>query len=85
MDATGTTPDGKNFSGITGLRPLVAAAPAELARGFVRHLFTYSTGEPASPLDEPVVDAIVNAVSGEGFGVRSLVHGVVQSEVFRSK
>lgn len=85
VDATGTTPDGQNFSGIAGLRLLVAAAPAELARGFVRHLLTYSTGEPASPLDEPAVAAIVKAASGEGFGVRSLVHGVVQSEVFRSK
>jgi mono/diheme cytochrome c family protein len=85
VDASGILGGGKTFANIEGLRKLLAADPVPLARGFVRHLLTYSTGEPAAPLDEPAVEAIVSAASRESYGVRSLVHALVQSEIFRSK
>jgi mono/diheme cytochrome c family protein len=85
VDSTGTIPSGESFSDIKGLRQLMAGNPELLAKGFVRHLLTYSTGEPASPLDEPVVEAIVREAAKSKHGVRSLIHGVVQSEIFRSK
>jgi hypothetical protein len=85
VDSTGTTPSGESFDDINGLRQLLAQKPELLAKGFVRHLLTYSTGEPASPLDEPVVETVVRESAKDNYGVRSLIHGVVQSELFRSK
>jgi hypothetical protein len=46
---------------------------------------TYSTGAPAGGLDRPEIDRIVAAAGGEGYGLRSLVHALVQSRTFRSK
>jgi hypothetical protein len=85
VDPSGATPRGEQFEDIRSLRGVVARDPAGLAKGFVRHLVTYSTGEPASPLDEAAVEAIVRHAASSQYGVRSLVHAVVQSELFRSK
>jgi hypothetical protein len=85
VDCSGATPDGKTFGGIDELRRMVAANPAQLARGIVRHLLTYATGEPATALDDPAITAIVQEGAKDNYGVRTLVHGVVQSELFRSK
>jgi mono/diheme cytochrome c family protein len=85
VDPTGKTPDGRAFADIRELRGMLAADPAGLARGVVRHLMTYSTGAPAGGLDRPEIDRIVAAAGGEGYGLRSLVHALVQSRTFRSK
>lgn len=84
VDSSGKTPDGKPFAGIVELRKLLAAKPEQLARGLARHLVTYATGAPATSLDQAAIDALVKSVGGE-YGLRSLVHGVVQSEMFRWK
>jgi hypothetical protein len=85
VDAAGVTPDGKKFAGIGELRALLGADPAQLAHGVTRHLLTYATGAAATPVDDPAIDAIVKSTAASGYGLRSLVHAVVQSDVFRSK
>ena len=50
-----------------------------------RHLIIYSTGAPTAFYDQRAIDAIVRGSTPENHGLRSLVHGVVQSELFRSK
>ena len=87
VDCTGTTPDGKDFADVRELRAILARNPEQLARGVVRHLLTYATGEPATPIDRPAIEAIVRSAAKEQprFGLRSLIHSVVQSEVFRWK
>jgi cytochrome c553 len=85
VDATGTTPDGKKFSDIRDLRAMLAADPAQLARGVTRHLLTYATGAAATPVDDPAIEAIVKSAAASDYGLRSLVHAVVESDAFRSK
>ena len=85
VDCSGTTPDGKPFTSIQELRQLLAQKPDQLARGVTRHLLTYATGEPATPIDQPAIEAIVKDAAKDQYGLRSLVHGVIQSELFRTK
>jgi len=85
VDCSGKTPAGQPFAGIAELRQMLAKNPEQLARGVTRHLITYATGAPPTRIDEPAIAAIVqNAAPGE-YGLRSLVHAVVQSELFRRK
>lgn len=84
VDCSGKTPEGTTFSGITELRKLLADKPEALARGLTRHLVTYATGAPVTPLDHPAIDALVADVGGD-YGMRSLIHAVVQSGLFRHK
>ena len=85
VDCSGKTPTGQTFADIRELRKAVAQNPAQLARGVTRHLVTYATGAPATRLDQPAIESIVTATAKNNHGLRSLVHGVVQSELFRSK
>ncbi len=85
VDCSGVTPEGKAFANVRELRQMLAGKPEQLARGVTRHLITYATGEPATQLDQRTIAAIVKGASGDDYGLRSLVHGVVQSELFRSK
>ncbi len=85
VDCTGTTPDGAAFNGVRELRQLLARKPELLARGVMRHLVTYATGVPSGRLDEPAIEAIVAKSALDDYGLRSLIHNVVQSELFRNK
>ena len=60
--------------------------PAELlARSLVRKLATFATGASVEVGDELVVDAILKKSQPSGFGLRTLIHEVVQSELFTWK
>jgi mono/diheme cytochrome c family protein len=85
VDTTGVAPDGAAFTGVKQLREMLAKNPDQLARGVTRHLLTYATGQPATPLDQPAIEAIVKSAASDDYGLRSLVHGVVQSQAFQKK
>ena len=85
VDCTGTMPDGHPFADVDGLRDLLAANPAALARAFTSHLLTYATGAEISFADRAVVEAITQGTKSNNYGLRSLLHAVVQSDLFRSK
>jgi hypothetical protein len=85
VDCSGETPDGQPFADIRELRRILAGKPEQLARGVTRHLVTYATGAPVTRIDQPAIDAIVEGAAKDGYGLRSLINGVVQSELFRWK
>jgi hypothetical protein len=85
VDSSGATPDGRPFASVAELRTMLAANPAALAHGLARHLVTYATGAPATGIDQRAVDGIVAEGAKSDYGVRAIVHAVVQSELFQSK
>lgn len=85
VDCSGATPDGKSFADIRELRTILAADPQQLARGVTRHLITYATGARPTALDDDAVEAIVLRSKADDFGLRSLIHALVQSPLFQSK
>ncbi len=85
VDCAGQTPDGMAFSNVGDLRKLLAKNPRQLATGLTRHLITYATGTPPTGVDEPAIEAIVHKTAADDYPVRSLIHALVQSEVFRNK
>jgi hypothetical protein len=51
----------------------------------VRTLATFATGAHVEVGDELVIDSILERSRASGFGVRTLIHEVVQSDLFRRK
>jgi hypothetical protein len=78
-------PDGRQFRNIDQYRELLLADRDQLARALAIKLLAYAIGTPPTAADRPKVDAIVASVRGKNYGFRSLVHEVVQSEVFQNK
>ena len=85
VDSSGQLPDGRAFKDVRDLKQLLAQDDAKLARNLVRQLLIFSTGAPVRFADRPKVEAMLNKAKPGGYGVRTLVHEIVQSELFQSK
>lgn len=85
VDSSGITPEGDRFQDIHELRTILARQPEKLAWGVTWHLLTYATAMPADPLDRQAVQEIVNSAAADDYGLRNIIHALVQSKTFRWK
>ncbi len=85
VDCACSLADGRSFADVDALRALLVADPARLARAFTEQLVVYATGVPISFADRAQVDAILAKAQGGGYGLRTLLLEVIQSELFRCK
>ncbi len=75
-------PDGRPFQDIDGLKKLLLEDKDQLARCVAEKLLIYSTGRVVRYSDKAVVDEIVARNRARGYGLRSLIHEVIQSRLF---
>lgn len=76
---------GKKFANIHELKTIYAANEQEIARTLVDRLLVYSTGATTTFADQSAISEIVAVAEPEHFGVRSLIHALVQSELFGTR
>jgi hypothetical protein len=80
-----TLEDGRAFEDIDGFKQLLLSDQEQLARAFTEKLVAHLTGARMQFADRAVVAEIVKRVQKDGYGVRSLLHEVIQSRLFREK
>lgn len=85
VDPSDVLPDGRAFRDIDELKRLLMSDKDQITRALTRKLLTYATGHGLEPADSPAVDAIVRQVKERNYGFRSLIAGVVTSELFLTK
>ena len=86
VDAAGALPDGRTYKDVREFkRVLLARDEPTVARNLVQQLATYATGAPVGFADRPQIEQILENSRSSDHGVRSLVHGIVQSDLFRFK
>jgi hypothetical protein len=85
VDASGVLPDGRSFADIRALKQLLAADEEQLARNLARQLIVYATSAPVGFSDRSQVEAILERSAAHRYGVRTLIHEIVQSDLFRNK
>jgi hypothetical protein len=85
VDPSGVTPEGEPFADIDEFKSLLLRDLDPFAKALTFKLVTYATGGAPTPLDDAEIDAIVADIRDQDYGLRSLVHAVVQSEMFRNK
>ena len=85
VDSSGETPEGESFSGIKSYKNTLARKKRQLAENFVRQLVVYSTGAKIQFADREKIETILNQCKDSDYGVGSLIHALVQSELFRHK
>jgi hypothetical protein len=81
VDAAGQLPDGRPFE----FKKLLLGEEERVARNLVNQLLLYATGAPARFSDRAVVERILAQAKARDYGLRALIHGVVQSEMFLNK
>jgi len=84
VDATGELSGAGSFVDIRGFKSLLLKKPDRITRGLTRKLMVYAVGRGLGFSDRPQVTRIVKTVAKKGYGLRSLMHEVIQSEYFRN-
>jgi hypothetical protein len=85
VDATGELASGEKFEEIRSFKKLLLRDERAIARNMANQLITYATGTPVRFSDRVTLEEILNKCQESGYGLRTLIHEVVQSSLFRSK
>ena len=85
VDASGTLPDGRTFTGPRELEAIVKSNPKAFARCLTRKLLTYGLGRGLEPYDDPAVNKIVDDVVVNNYKFSSVVLGIARSLPFQMR
>jgi hypothetical protein len=85
VEIGGTTAQGREFKNIDDYKALLLEDKEQLARNLARQLLVFATGAEVQFADREVVQSIVARTRERNYGLRSLVHEVVQSPAFLTK
>ncbi len=85
VEAGDVMPDGQRFRDIDEFKQLLLKDKDQIARALTVKLLTYATGGAPRSGDKEAVSAIVDKVRDKNYGFRTLIHEIVQSEIFQNK
>lgn len=85
IDASFTMSDGRKFGDFRDFRQLIAENPERLARNFCEKLIIYATGADIQFADHREINKIVAQTADSNYGMRSLLHATISSDIFLSK
>jgi hypothetical protein len=85
VEAGYTMPDGRTFADAREYKNLLLEDKDGLARALTGKLLTYATGARVQFADRDDVEAIVKSVRAENYGLRTLIHRLVDSRPFLNK
>ncbi len=85
VDASGELDDGQKFGDIREFKQLLLKDEKQIARNLAKQLSIYATGAPVRFSDRAQIEQVLERASSSQYGVRSLIHELVQSDLFRNK
>ncbi len=86
VDASGVTPGGGAFTGLEEYKALLLETELDaVARHLASQLFVFSTGADVEFADRSSIDAVVDAGRAAQHPVRTMIHWVVGSDLFRQR
>jgi hypothetical protein len=85
VEIGGTTAEGREFRDVDDYKVLLLEDREQLARNLARQLLVFATGADVQFADREEVEAIASRTLKQNYGLRSLVHEVVQSRLFLHK
>jgi hypothetical protein len=85
VDPSGVLPDGRKFKDVRELKSLLLQDQRQIARNLVEQMVVYATGAKTHFGDRPQIEKILTDAEPNQYGVRNLIEGVVQSELFQTK
>jgi mono/diheme cytochrome c family protein len=85
VDPADVLADGQKFKDIDEFKQLLLKNKDQIARALTGKLVIYATGAAPQAGDEAAIDAIVRNLRDHDYGLRTLVHEIVQSKLFQNK
>ena len=85
VDASGQMADGASFKGFADFQNLLLTRSDALTRCVIEKLATFASGREMGFSDRPQIEAILRETQPSQSGLRDVLHGIVQSEIFLNK
>ena len=85
IDTHATLPNGQTLRDIVDLKQYLKERHELVTRCLVQKLLSYAAGRRLEPADRGEIDRIVAELAKQGNGLRTLIHLVVESDVFLVK
>lgn len=85
VEPAGALPNGASFNDIHGFRKALQSYDRKIAHNLLEHLTIYATGAPLNFADRSQAEAILDSIEPNDYGTRSMIHALIQSDLFRSK
>ena len=85
INATGTLPDGRSFTGPRGLKAILKADPNAFTESLTGKLLIYALGRGLEPSDDVAVKEIARKVAADNYKMSSLILGIVNSQPFQKR
>ncbi len=82
VETDGVTENDRAFSGFRQYQALLLEDPERIARAVARKLLVYGTGRPVTIAEQDAVQAVVDASRDNNYGLRTMIHAVVASDLF---
>ncbi len=82
LDTSGVLPDGTVFDGAAELRAALVAHPERFVGTVTEKMMTYALGRGLDYYDMPAVRRIVREAASDGYGMQSIIVGIVNSYPF---
>ena len=83
VDASGETEDRTSFHDVRDFKVWMLKDKSAIASGLTRKLMTYGLGRRMGFADRDAIQHIAESVQKQGYGLRDLIHLIVQSELFQ--
>lgn len=85
IDATGSLPGGRSFTGPAEFKQALLAEKDRFARAFSEKMLTYALGRPVGYVDDATLRQCTEALVKNDYRIRSLLTAIVTSEPFLTK
>jgi hypothetical protein len=85
VDPSNVTAQGKAFADVREFKKLLLDDERQIARNLTKQLVVYATGAPVRFSDRQQIEDILTKAKTGDYGVRTLLHAVVQSDMFLNK
>ncbi|HEY4362793.1 MAG TPA: DUF1592 domain-containing protein [Bryobacteraceae bacterium] len=85
LDSSGVLADGTKVNGPAALREAILSRPDAFVTVVTEKMLTYALGRGLEPSDMPVVRRIVKKASQNGYGLSTIVMGIIESAPFQMR
>jgi hypothetical protein len=82
VDSSGTLPDGRTFTGVSGLRGILRSQSEQFTHTLTAKMLTFALGRGLEPSDRATVDQINRKLIAGGNKLSVLVSAIVESQPF---
>ncbi len=86
VDSSGEFGSGETYADFHDFKNILAASRTDVfARHLIKEFLSYATGRHLEPIDDYVVEDILQAMKKDNYGLRTLVVESLASDIFRSR